>query len=239
MKLLNIKKMEGDIKLLSGLHIGGNKDTIEIGGIDAPVIKNHINGEPYIPGSSLKGKLRTLLEYYLNKIEPDGKVWGSNSRNGYSNDDPVLRIFGTSHKKYEGGPTRLTVRDSFLIPGWRDQTLERGLLLTEEKIEVVIDRISGSAAKAGARHIERVPPGAIFKLEMNYKIFDMEDNGKTDENNLNDLFVAMKLLEQDSLGGSGSRGYGRICFQNLMLDGKSFQETFEKINIHTRENILA
>jgi len=230
-RYLTTSRITGIIKVLSGLHIGAGKDAIEIGGIDNPVMKHPLTGEPYIPGSSLKGKLRSLLEWSLDKIEADGKVWGSDEKQRYENTDPVLRIFGTTHKVWQGGPTRLMVRDAFLDPGWRQEMAERGDAFTEMKAEVAIDRIQGKAASMGPRHTERVPAGARFQMELSFKVFDVDgDGGETDRESLDWLLQAMRLLEQDALGGSGSRGYGRICFQALRLDGRDVQADFEAID---------
>jgi len=225
--------LRGSIELLTGLHIGAGKDAIEIGGIDAPVVKHpHPDFKalplPYIPGSSLKGKLRCLLEWALNCVREDGQVWdGEPSSNGYGI-DPILRIFGTTTKDWKGGPTRLLVRDAFLNPVWVRDILERGLHPTEEKFENNIDRIQGKAG-VGIRKIERVPAGALFDFEMIYRVFDLDDGGRVDEDNLQRLFEAMRLLEQDALGGSGSRGYGRIKFRGLTQDGVDLQTKFDAI----------
>ena len=60
MKLVRIYTITGTIETVTGLHIGAGKDSIEIGGMDNPVIKHPHTGEHYIPGSSLKGKVRSL-----------------------------------------------------------------------------------------------------------------------------------------------------------------------------------
>ncbi len=223
-RLLGRARIEGVITLLSGLHIGAGKDTIEIGGIDNPVIKHPHTGEPYIPGSSLKGKLRFLLEWAFapvyGSIRPDGKPWGSDDNQNHDPDDPVLRIFGTAAKrdKWSAGPTRLIVRDGFLRKEWRDETIKNGNLLTEEKTEVVIDRIAGKAHdKIGPRQTERVPQGAKFDMEMVFRLYDTGDGGARDRACLNWLLAGLSLLEQDALGGSGSRGYGRVRFDGLKV----------------------
>ncbi|ADE15897.1 CRISPR-associated RAMP protein, Csm3 family [Nitrosococcus halophilus Nc 4] len=234
-KYLTTRHITGVIDILSGLHIGAGNDAIEIGGIDNPVIKHPLTGEPYIPGSSLKGKLRSLLEWSLGKIEEDGKVWGSDGEKNYEDTDPVLRIFGTSHKKWQGGPTRLMVRDAFLNPDWLARAPFETLSL-EEKAEVTIDRIQGKARNGGLRQTERVPAGAQFQMELIFKVFSIgEDEGATDLLCLNRLLEAMKLLEQDALGGSGSRGYGRICFCDLKLDKRDIQDSFDAIEHFDKE----
>ncbi len=208
MELKNIITIKGQIKLLSGLHIGGSKEDIEIGGIDTPVIKHPITKDPYIPGSSLKGKMRSLMEWYEDRVEKDGKphTCGDSSC-------PICRIFGTTEKAWQYGPTRLVVRDSYLNDEWKTITISKNLLLTEEKVENSINRLEGKAISP--RTLERVPAGAIFDFEMSYKIMEINGDENTDEKNLKKVFIAMKLVELDTLGGSGSRGYGKIKFTNL------------------------
>ncbi|MGH7085757.1 MAG: type III-A CRISPR-associated RAMP protein Csm3, partial [Acetobacteraceae bacterium] len=142
------------LHLVSGLHIGAGNDRIEIGGIDNPVLKHPHTREPYIPGSSIKGRVRFLLEWAFNKIRlSDGKPWGSDDKGSEGNDpaDPILRIFGNALKDWKGGPTRLLMRDAPLDPAWVKTVLDGGLPLTEEKTEVVIDRIQGKAHSIGPR----------------------------------------------------------------------------------------
>src|SRR3954447_21809812 len=117
----------GRIVLRSGLHIGAGKDTIEIGGIDNPVIKHPHTKDPYIPGSSLKGKLRFLFEWAFQKVRDDGQPWGIDGKAGqtFDPDDLLLRVFGTAAKRevWAMGPTRLVVRDAPLDPDWRARIL--------------------------------------------------------------------------------------------------------------------
>lgn len=222
LRFLGYATIRGRIEVRSGLHIGTGKDTIEIGGIDNPVIKHPHTQEPYIPGSSLKGKMRFLLEWAFDKVRQDGQPWGIDDRNGqiFEPNDPVLRIFGTAAKReaWSSGPTRLVVRDAVLDEVWRDEVIGEGLPLTEEKTEVVIDRIAGKAHElVGPRQTERVPAGAIFKLDMSFRLYDTGDGGKRDKECLNWVLAGLGLIEQDALGGSGSRGYGRVSFEDLRI----------------------
>jgi len=232
-RYLGTRQITATLTLKSGLHIGAGKDAVEIGGIDSPVIRHPITREPYVPGSSIKGKLRSLLEWALDRIEPDGKPWGSGAHGEYAADDPVLRIFGAPPQRgseWTGGPTRLIVRDAPLDPKWVEEVRGQGLGLTEEKTEVSIDRIQGKAANIGPRRMERVPAGARFELEMRFKLYDTGDGGATDRACLNRLLEALRLLEGDALGGSGSRGYGRVAIEDLCVDGHSLQERFEGLD---------
>ncbi|ABW66552.1 type III-A CRISPR-associated RAMP protein Csm3 [Desulfosudis oleivorans] len=232
MKLTTSYLITGQIEILTGLHIGAGKDAVEIGGVDNPVVKNPYTGEPYIPGSSLKGKLRCLMEWVTGCVEDSGKTWEGGGETGPDKlaADPILRIFGTTSKNWDAGPTRLIVRDACLNKEWKERIIDRGLPLTEEKFENNIDRIQGKAGP-GIRKTERVPAGSLFDFEMVYRIFDTNDEGRTDVDNLDNLFAIMRLLEQDALGGSGSRGYGRIRFDKLKKDGQDIQAKFESIDV--------
>jgi CRISPR-associated protein Csm3 len=224
MRMIGRVQLEARLSVLTGLHIGAGKDTLEIGGIDNPVIKHPHTQEPFVPGSSLKGKMRYLLEWAFGTIRQDGHPWGFNENDPQQRFDlldPVQRIFGTPAKreKWDGGPTRLICRDAMLSQKWRDDALKSGRNLTEDKTEVVIDRIAGKAHEVGPRQTERVPAGALFEAEFVFRLYDTADGGARDRQCLAWLIQALDLLEQDALGGSGSRGYGRIKFVNLTLIG--------------------
>lgn len=233
---LGMARLTARLELLSGLHIGAGKDRIEIGGIDSPVVKTP-EGDPYVPGSSLKGKLRFLLEWAFGKVNASGEPWGT-QKAVFGSDDPLLRIFGTPAKKeaWKGGPTRILLRDATLNENWRQEQLDAGRELTEDKTEVVIDRVAGKALDGvGARHIERVPPGASFAFEAGFRLYDVDgDGGEGDRRALAWLIQALDLLQQDALGGSGSRGYGRVCFRDLTLHGPGGEER-KLDNLFTRQ----
>ncbi|MHB1680595.1 MAG: type III-A CRISPR-associated RAMP protein Csm3 [bacterium] len=158
-----------------------------------------------MPGSSLKGKIRTLLEWYLGKINSDGKPHFVREGDG----DEITLIFGNGNAEgsYKGGPTRVSFNDCPLNKESLRKMLNKGAL-TEEKIEVSINRLSGAASKSGPRNIERVPAGAEFDFSLSYLVFN-----DTDKKNFNYLILGLKLLELTALGGSGSRGYGKIRFE--------------------------
>lgn len=224
-------KLTATLEVKTGLHIGAGRETVEIGGLDGPVIKHPHTHEPYIPGSSLKGKLRCLLEWACRKVQEDGLPYGSDADKDYDPDDVILRLFGCTSKKWRGGPTRLIVRDAYLDKQWKKDTLAMGLTLTEEKTEVVIDRLQGKAAgNIGPRTMERVPAGARFGVEMIIREYSVNgDRGARDREAIEWLVTALKLLEHDALGGSGSRGYGRVRFSNLKLDDRDIQQQFDTI----------
>ncbi|MFC6687722.1 type III-A CRISPR-associated RAMP protein Csm3 [Jhaorihella thermophila] len=156
----------GTLVVDTGLHIGAGKDEIEIGGIDNPVVKTP-QGDPYVPGSSIKGKMRFLMEWAFGKVRAngDGKVWGWSDED-VAPGDPILRIFGTAAKKdaWLEGPTRLLVRDAMLDTAWREQALSAGRELTEIKTEVTIDRIAGKALDGSAPARPSVFPRCAVRL---------------------------------------------------------------------------
>ena len=202
-KLLKKIKIQTSITLVTGLHIGGSSDNVEIGGIDNPVIKLATKeNQPYIPGSSLKGKMRCLLEQTAGA----SKV-GMNKQ--------VNNLFGiTENKSLQTGnqPSKLIVRDAMLTDESIMAMLECDNLdmpYTENKWENVIDRTKGVAEHP--RQSERVPAGAVFNAEFIINVWD-DDN----EKELLELFKkGIRLLENDYIGGSGSRGYGQITFSEL------------------------
>ncbi len=211
MKLADIVLIQGKIRLLTGLHIGGGRDTLEIGGIDNPVILHPHTQEPCIPGSSLKGKVRSLLEYYHGKVGP-----GAGPCDCAQPGCPVCRIFGPgaagkTEKEWKHGPTRAVFRDCQLDPAELEKLRTAGLPRLEEKTEVSIDRLQGKAASFGPRTMQRACAGCVFGFELVYRVFEDGPGGaKQDVDNLAELYRGFKLLTLDALGGSGSRGYGRV-----------------------------
>lgn len=231
MKLTDIQKMTGILELVTGLHIGSGNTEMHIGGTDNPVIKHPKTQEPYIPGSSIKGKIRSLLEWRLGVVgSTDGKPLGfghlvqipEEVRTEAGN---LLRLFGGAPEGASAdqtlvekiGPTRLAFWDCPLTRDWVDELNRRNLLLTETKMENMIDRIRGVAEHP--RNTERVPAGAQFEFALTIRVHDHEDLTPM-------VYEGLKLLELTGLGGSGSRGYGKVQFTSLSLDG---QDVLEKL----------
>lgn len=199
MKLIETKIVRGEIILETGLHIGGSKSSLDIGGLDSPVIKTP-QGVPYIPGSSLKGKIRSLLGIKEGSIDVK------------TDSDLLVKMFGTSVKGKET-ITRLIFRDAFLDENdFNKVFIEKNAILdtkfTEAKYENTIDRKSGTTKQGGLRQIERVPAGAKFLFEVIVNRYD--ENGKLDNDFTTKLKEGFKMLEENYLGGSGSRGYGKV-----------------------------
>lgn len=215
-RLVKIRTVRGTLVVKTGLHIGAGNDRIEIGGMDNPIIKDPSDGMPYIPGSSVKGKMRSLLELLYDKV---ARNEGRPCSCGRS-DCPVCRVFGAAIDRKNDlearkrGPTRLIVRDSRMSQASREKFKSA---VVEEKNENSLNRIT---AEANPRPIERVVPGVEFDFEIAYRIFDIEgDGGKTDESYfVKTVLAGMALLQRDYLGGGGSRGSGRIEFKDLVDD---------------------
>ena len=198
--------IKGKIKLLTGLHIGGTNSSMDIGGIDSSVVRNPIDNKPYIPGSSLKGKMRSLIEMADGTIgeKKMGQVLYTVTE---ASEAKAAKLFGTAKGDDKQRPSKLIVRDAQLTDDL-DNDFESDLPYTEAKTEVTIDRIT---AKAMPRTLERIPAGALFGFNMVVNVFNEDSETELMET----VFRGMKLLENDYLGGSGSRGYGQITFQNI------------------------
>lgn len=236
MKLTAIRKFTGSLELVTGLHIGSGNNEMHIGGTDNPVLKNPVTQEPYIPGSSLKGKIRSLLEWKLGVVgQTEGKPLGFRdiARVPSTERDQakaLLKLFGGAPEGSnqdmnlveEIGPTRLAFWDCSLSRTWVAEMSRRNLLLTETKMENMIDRIRGVAEHP--RNTERVPAGATFDFALTVRIHDGEDLLAT-------VYEGLKLLELTGLGGSGSRGYGKVKFASLNLDGADVLAELAKVNL--------
>ncbi len=222
---MRIFELKGILEVLTGLHIGGGNDAMMIGGIDNAVVKTR-DGKPYMPGSSLKGKMRSLLEikYGLYKDEKEGTGSPCDS-DGQSADDitnqkngkkklTLLKLFGDPNPNSKLGITRATFGDCYLADGAKE-----GDQLTEAKYENTVDRKTGTATNP--RQTERVCAGVKFGYAIRVKVLESDD--ETAFKTL--LKEGLELVEADYLGGSGSRGYGRVSFTN--------KEDFEEIGNET------
>ncbi len=203
MKLIKKIIITGEIEAKTGLMIGGSNTAMGIGGPDKTVIRNPVTKQPYIPGSSLKGKMRSLLELSFGNIgsKKMGKV-----EHGPSEDPThqTTNLFGSARTDGQQRPSRIICRDGFLLNP--DDLKNTDLPFTEAKTEVVIDRITSAAMP---RSFERVPAGAKFGLNIVINIFD----GDPFKDQLQTLtFKALQLVQDDYLGGAGSRGSGQVKF---------------------------
>jgi CRISPR-associated protein Csm3 len=228
LKLIGKLILEGEMRCETGLHVGAGKGSLEIGGSDNPVVKDAF-GRPYVPGSSLRGKIRSLLEQTSGLAVPAELVYlsrrkGQEVRIHQSDrpDDEICLLFGRNPGRMErvqgetlettqATPARLAVFDAPLDPDSITAQMRENLddELTEVKSENAIDRIT---SQANPRTLERVPSGARFKTRLVMDVLCEEDAP---------LFLrvleGLRLLEDDALGGGGARGSGRVSFSNLRL----------------------
>lgn len=223
-----------EIEAMTGLHIGGNSTGLEIGGLDKAVIRNPRNNEPYIPGSSLRGKMRSQTEKVLGVSQntPIGQatIHVCKDNNAYIKNGgcPVCTVFGVpadegdknKDKKKEdeikvAKPTRLVVRDVALTPdSVKDLSkINSELRFSELKTEVAIDRVTSAAVP---RTLERVPAGAVFgPAELVFGIYEKADYGR-----LKTVIQALQLVEDDYVGGAGSRGSGKVKFKAIKVSAR-------------------
>lgn len=231
-QLTGITTIQATLELVTGLRIGAGDSEMHIGGVDNTVIKHPHSQAPYIPGSSLKGKMRSLLEWRSGAVQQEALGWNDLQRAVGSQQAEVRRIlqlFGISGDAKLGveqmgtlGPTRVSFWDCNLQDNWARQIRDDNAALTEVKSENRINRISGVAEHP--RQTERVPAGALFDFRLSLKRLDGDG-----EELLHTLLQGLKLLELDSLGGSGSRGYGKVRFTGLAIDGVDQQARFDAI----------
>lgn len=215
MKLKKIISFDGTIFCVTGIAIKGAGNDLGIGGADSEVIKNPLTNEPYLPGSSLKGKMRSQLErkYGAKKFDRRSQSLAATEEEPCGCGDkncPVCTIFGAHfNTRAKSAPTRIIVRDCPMTDAFRkdiqELPLERGSYL-EIKGENIIDRRQGLAKSP--RFMERVPAGASFELHIKLQIFEGDD-----ENRLRGFVEeGLRMVEDSCLGGSGSRGYGQVKF---------------------------
>lgn len=223
-RLIDVYHLTGSIRVVTGLRIGANQETMEISGLDNPILRNPRNAEPYIPGSSLKGKMRSLAEWYFDEVPPSGEV----TKVDPSRSPRTTAVFGMSASKrdsdnpdYQRGPTRLIVRDALLSQPSRDEN-RNVRAITEIKSENSINRYT---SVANPRPIERVTSDVVFDLDIVYRIFSINgDQGEGDRERFDSVvLLALRLIEIDALGGGGSRGNGKVKFENLRCNDKSVE----------------
>ncbi len=207
-QLIKKIKITTILNLTTGLHIGGSSDNVEIGGIDKTIIRRSKDNVPYIPGSSLKGKIRSLLEQIAGCSEVGGNM-------------DINDLFGFAK---ENKPSKLIVRDSYMTKESKKLLEESEYLdlpYTEVKFENTILRDTGTATNP--RKIERIPGGVAFNVEFIINVWDNDVDGKK---SYDLLLKGIEALKNDYLGGSGSRGYGQVSFGELHIDEISFEKYF-------------
>ncbi len=229
MQKINHYIIKGEIELISGMRIGGSDDVLQIGGTDLTCIKDPVTQKPYIPGSSLKGKMRAGLEKRLGKSSSDGR-----EPCGCAKEDcAVCRVFGP-HKNTNHmlGPTRIRVRDAALCPSSE--------FTIENKTESVNNRKTGTAMHP--RTVERVAPSAKFELRIEIDEYDLDTDfsyKKSDGGELKGAEALLEVvdhalweLEQTGIGAGTSKGYGRV---KINWDGKVEKSSRQSRNLHIVE----
>ena len=205
--------IKGTIKLITGLHIGTSGDFSAIGAVDTIIIRDSVTNRPMIPGSSIKGKMRYLLartKYNTSLELKDIK----------REDNCIKRLFGSSDPVVT---SRLQFQDILLS----DKSIEKlkdaefDLPYTEIKYENTINRATGIA---NPRQQERVPAGSEFDFKIVYNIEKLEEINEDMQN----ILLMIDILEDDYLGGHGTRGYGRVKFKDFSLDIKTYTKENEK-----------
>lgn len=183
-----------DLIVRTGMHIGASDAFSAIGAVDSPVVRDPRTGDPIVPGSSLKGKLRTLL---VRSISGDIE----NMPRYDNDDDRIKRLFGSAKPVQ---PAKLQFSDCFV----NNKAQMEVIGLTEVKAENGIDRITSIA---NPRFIERVTAGTSFAVRIVYEFTDSEQCAA----DMALLARGMQLLQLDYLGGHGTRGSGRVSFKNF------------------------
>jgi CRISPR-associated protein Csm3 len=227
---LKCHEITGVIHCLSGLRISGSDDLLQIGGTDLTCIKHPVTLKPYLPGSSLKGKMRSGLEQWLNKIGESGKPCGCKQ-----SDCLICRVFGPHAKpQHQLGPARIIVRDGQLIVPEEALNSSIPLVFTERKSSTAIDRNTGAPLVGSLRSEELVIAGSLFALRIVIQEWDID--AKVQYENLKKAkrtgcfalaaFVldGLKLVQQTGLGSRVSSGSGEIQFEDLKLDGQPIPE---------------
>ncbi|MDR3515410.1 MAG: type III-A CRISPR-associated RAMP protein Csm3 [Azospirillaceae bacterium] len=224
MKLTAIKDIRASLELLTGLHIGAGDTEMRIGGVDKPVVRHPLTREPYIPGSSLKGKVRSLLEWRSGAVQERPLSYENfQGCTGAQHEEVgrIVRLFGLGggEKVDEEaakaiGPSRASFHDAGLDAGFAQRIKASNLSFIEIKAETAINRITGTA-DTGLRQTERVAAGAVFAFRATLRVFE------GDPDLLGTLLQGLALLELESLGGAGSRGYGKVHLRDLTCDGRT------------------
>lgn len=227
-RLNRILTVNASLHVLTGLRVGAENAMMQIGGVDMPVLRHPYTRQPYLPGSSIKGKMRSLLEWRSGAVqaEPLGHAeWlaAASQPAQQAHLGLLLRLFGVGGGDTKDkpefaaliGPTRLSFWDCPLEASWAAAMREHDPRLTEIKTENRINRITGTAEHP--RDSERVPAGARFEFRLSAKVLDQDDEAAL----RNMVLDGLRLIELDGLGGSLSRGYGKVRFEQLSINGEA------------------
>jgi CRISPR-associated protein Csm3 len=238
MYLDKYEQITGVIHCLSGVRIGGNNNVIEIGTIDNPIIRNPITNHPYLPGSSIKGKMRSALELSLRagappklSLKPPKLVQGM--RDGKPEINPcscgecvVCKLFGSGDTKTTNEPTRLIFRDCLLTPESAEilETAAKnsGVFFAEIKPGVRMNRATNTVARGAFFNFERVPEGTDFNFELVVRLYGDLDGESARADYRKVIAQGLRLIEKEGIGGKISAGYGKVEFRDLKWNDQPF-----------------
>lgn len=231
--------IEGYIEALTPLHVGAGGP--ELTGEPIPVIKG-VGGRPYIPGSSIKGKVRSEVERLARSLglkvcsPPDVKRMCGSNVNREDDLCVACRIFGTAGGKLSMA-SKVKFRDAF----------PEGDVRPQERPGVAIDRDRGAVEPRRLYTLEVVPEGTRFRLEVVCE--NIEDH------ELKMLMSAMvRGLSDTGLGGHVSRGLGKVraviervrvrepkyylgMEDEKVIEGAELQEWLEKMTKLTEDDL--
>lgn len=226
MKRTAIHTLDFTITCQTGLHIGGSQDELVIGGSDNPVIKSPASNRPYVPGSSLKGKMRAELERATGKFGGHRGKAGTQPCGCAGTGCPVCRVFGPHmNTRSQLGPSRIIVRDAQVD----------GDFHLENKTENVINRKTGAAEHP--RQNERVGEGAMFRAQIVLQVFDQDGGFRYKDRKGHEhrgsaglqavVADALYFVQMTGLGGGISRGSGAVKLGDFRLDGEVWKHWSE------------
>ena len=209
MSIKKIIEFNGTMTIKSGVHIGGNDNGTKVGGCDNPVIRNPLTNDPYIPGSSIKGALRSCAEKmpaYAGKIR-NGKPCGCGQETCM-----VCKLFGAHmNMRAASGEPRLIVRDMNLSPDFLDRVMESGGSrsdIIETKTSTMIDRSTNTAAGGHLHNMERVAAGTVFDRSLSHKVMDKDNEAEL----INFFKKCLSIVEATGIGGKVTSGSGQVEF---------------------------
>lgn len=209
MSIKKIIEFNGTMTIKSGVHIGGNDNGTKVGGCDNPVIRNPLTNDPYIPGSSIKGALRSCAEKmpaYAGKIR-NGKPCGCGQETCM-----VCKLFGAHmNMRAASGEPRLIVRDMNLSPDFLDRVMESGGSrsdIIETKTSTMIDRSTNTAAGGSFHNMERVAAGTVFDCSFSLKVMDKDNEAEL----INFFKKCLSIVEATGIGGKVTSGSGQVEF---------------------------
>lgn len=207
------------LEVKTGMHIGASNDYAPIGAVDSVFIRDTLTKEPIIPGSSIKGKMRTLLA----KVRDSDNILPVPEKD----EAVILRLFGSAEKNNTLF-SRLQFSDCMVQKESIEMfnEIDTDTYLGEVKFENTINRGTGVA---NPRQIERVPAGMTFDFRL---VYNIENEEQLDED-MKVLHDGLELLQLDYIGGHGSRGYGRIQFSHFTVEKFTFgMEEPESVEVY-------